>query len=356
MGREVGRGLARRRGVSTIIGSLFFILILLIGLSLFTWEIREFDDYNAVIMGMVESDTERLSELLAFEPPVIDPDVADLGGGLYRITALLKNHGGVDVNVTRIYIHESTGAMAIVDRSDGGPEGFTGGYIPTGSVSHPVTITSTLDPVDGAEASNYTYEIRVATERGRTFTSSYPYTLYEPPTPPAPSGNGTSGNGGTNASAPVTYQGEIAVGPVALNLTAWSWTADSNSTDKWPGWYIERSESDVIWFVTLRNVGDHDLTLLPASHLLLRDAVNAMEAYILSPTSTVSSPVKYAGDVVIPSSGSVEILFGANKESGRRLNDAPRSGHYAVSVVLYMRDDTGYVWALTLPYLATESE
>jgi len=155
----------------------------------------------------------------------------------------------------------------------------------------------------------------------------------------------------------MTYQGEVAVGPVALNLTAWCWTADSNSTDKWPGWHIGSRDSDVIWFVTLRNIGDHDLTILPASHLLLRDAVNAMEAYILSPTSTVADPVAYAGDVVLPSSGGgVEILFGANKESGRRLVNAPRSGHYAVSVVLFMRDDTDYVWAVTFPYLATESD
>ncbi len=355
MGHKVERTFARRRGVSTIIGSLFFILILLIGFSMFTWEVSEFYDYNEVISEMTEFDTVRQSEHVSFEPPIIDPNVTEVGPGIYRITALLKNHGGVDVNISRIYIRESTGEMAVVERSNGGAEGFTNGYIPTGSVNHPVTITSSLNPVNGTETLGHIYEIRVTTDRGRTFTSSYPYTLYEPPS--EPTANGTDG---TNASAPATYQEDVAVGPASLNLRHWYWTAETNPSEKWPGWSIGRREGQVIWFVKLRNIGEQDVTILPESHLLLSDPVDTRRTYrefILSTDSTTANPIAYAGDIVLPSDGDhVELFFGASAASGNSLHDAPRSGRYTVSVVLYLREESGFVWAITLPYLMTNSE
>ena len=87
-----------RKGMSTIFGGLFFIILILMGFNLMLWNFIQYDAYNQVITSTSLRDQQAKSENLVFNPP----GARDFTANKFNIT--MNNQGGTTITVSRIYI------------------------------------------------------------------------------------------------------------------------------------------------------------------------------------------------------------------------------------------------------------
>jgi len=157
----------RKRGISTIIGAAFFITIMLLAFNLMLWEMVQYDSYQKELDKMAQRDRDRLAERLEVS------DIFFTASGSPLITIAVRNTGGININLTRIYF--DTKPVTIVDRGPLGPSrshNFTGGFLNLGE-SGTVNIYKTgSTPL----TSTGSYTLTFVTERGNLFTSYYPKT------------------------------------------------------------------------------------------------------------------------------------------------------------------------------------
>src|SRR5260370_16948888 len=94
---SVSRRLARsKKGMSTIFGGLFFVIIILMGFNVMLWGFIQYDAYNHVITSMSQRDQQAVSENLV---PV---NATYPTGGPLNI--IVNNLGGMSVTIPAIYI------------------------------------------------------------------------------------------------------------------------------------------------------------------------------------------------------------------------------------------------------------
>src|SRR3989441_12433217 len=86
-----------KKGMSTIFGALFFVILILMGFNLMLWNFAQFDAYNRVITTMGLSDQQRSAEVLTFNPPGIMNT-----GNPFNFT--VNNIGGGTSTIARIYV------------------------------------------------------------------------------------------------------------------------------------------------------------------------------------------------------------------------------------------------------------
>ena len=184
MGKRSSRS---RKGLSTAVGTAFFIIVVIISMSSM-WAIGAFQArYQEVTDKMNVWDTERISENLNVRS--VSQPVSKMSGQKYDINITVDNNGGVTVNIARIYVlDQNNNKLNVSDPmnlSATQPRfGFNHSTINTGEVSHviPVSVTPNL-----ASALSASHECRIilTTDRGRQFSYAYP-----PPssgeTPPPP--------------------------------------------------------------------------------------------------------------------------------------------------------------------------
>src|SRR5712692_8270576 len=101
------RRLARsKRGMSTIFGGLFFVILILMGFNLMLWVFIQQDSYNSVIANMQQADQRAISENVVPQQPgaqnFTGSNGAICGGCGFNIA--VNNNGGGAVMITRIYI------------------------------------------------------------------------------------------------------------------------------------------------------------------------------------------------------------------------------------------------------------
>src|SRR5690348_11584895 len=113
-----------KKGMSTIFGGLFFIIILLMGFNLMVWGFVQYDSYNQSLSKMSQGDQAAASEnLVPANPGATNFDYA--GSGSFNIT--VNNLGGTSVSIARIYItnlsptvsSQCSSSPCIVDPSPG---------------------------------------------------------------------------------------------------------------------------------------------------------------------------------------------------------------------------------------------
>src|SRR5207245_11496440 len=90
-----------KKGMSTIFGALFFVILILMGLNMFLWDFVQFDNYNRIIENMTQTDTMSLSDNLVPN----NPGARDFTATGFNITV---NNLGIAVRVDRIYIVDSS--------------------------------------------------------------------------------------------------------------------------------------------------------------------------------------------------------------------------------------------------------
>ncbi len=173
MGKRSSRS---RKGLSTAVGTAFFIIVVIISMSSM-WAIGAFQArYQAVTQQMNEWDTERISENLNVRS--LTQPVSKMSGQKYDINITVDNNGGVTVNIARIYVlDQNNNKLNVSDPmnlSATQPRfGFNHSTINTGEVSHviPVSVTPNLA---SALSASHKCRIILTTDRGRQFSYAYP--------------------------------------------------------------------------------------------------------------------------------------------------------------------------------------
>jgi len=162
----VYRRLARsKKGMSTIFGGLFFVILILMGFNVMLWGFVQFDAYNHVITSMSQRDQQAISENIV---PVNATCDASCKAGTGTLYAWVNNLGGSSVYISNVYLVNVNGSG--ICQPTPCVTGAVGGSanIPAGSVNYPVKI-------QGIAIGNYNYHIILATSRGRVFSLYYPW-------------------------------------------------------------------------------------------------------------------------------------------------------------------------------------
>src|SRR5438309_11930491 len=98
----VYRRLARsKRGMSTIFGGLFFVIIILMGVNVMLWGFIQYDAYNHVITSMSQRDQQATSENLV---PVNVTCTSTCTTGSEALTIIMNNLGSYVVTIANVSI------------------------------------------------------------------------------------------------------------------------------------------------------------------------------------------------------------------------------------------------------------
>src|SRR3989475_10707886 len=87
-----------KKGMSTVFGGLFFVILILMGFNLMPWNFLQYDAYRGVVTSMSQRDQLSTSENIQADPP----GATGFAGNSFNVT--LTNLGGVRTTVTRSYI------------------------------------------------------------------------------------------------------------------------------------------------------------------------------------------------------------------------------------------------------------
>src|SRR6266566_2407379 len=166
----VYRRLARsKKGMSTIFGGLFFVIIILMGFNVMLWGFIQYDAYNHVITSMSQRDQQAVSENLV-PVNVTCTSTCPTGSGI--LTIIVNNLGSYSVTIANVYISNTntttTGSCEPVPCIMT-PTG-TSGNIPAGATNFLIHVSPTV-----AISSSSSYRISLATTRGRLFNLYYPW-------------------------------------------------------------------------------------------------------------------------------------------------------------------------------------
>ena len=172
----------RRKGVGTILGAAYFIIIVLAIFNLIMWEVNQYDAYQQLVGQMNQIDQERVSENLEF----VEAGMTDVKkiAGKYYCNLTVRNLGGITTNVVRIYFYNlsdtSPKALKIIEKGATGVDYLTNGFINPGEDKHKIGVVTSLDIVT-MKGKSQSFYIYLATERGRTFSTFYPRAMLLPP-------------------------------------------------------------------------------------------------------------------------------------------------------------------------------
>ena len=176
------RFLRAKKGMSTIFGGLFFVILMLMGFNLMLWSFIQYDNYNTSLRSMNQNDQLAISENLV----PTNPGAQNFTTTSFNIP--VNNLGGTTVSIARIYIMNisptggsnctSLGASAgpcIVDSSGtqncagNGICSFTNGNIGAGEINHLIHVNG-IAINDGSG-----YKVILSSTRGRLYSFFYPW-------------------------------------------------------------------------------------------------------------------------------------------------------------------------------------
>jgi hypothetical protein len=230
-----------KKGMSTVFGGLFFVILILMGFNLMTWNFLQYDAYSGVVTSMSQRDQLSTSENIQAVPP----GATGFAGNTFNIT--LTNLGGVTTTLTRIYIQNvsPTGTLPLQCRGAGlctvdpgsgttncagnGNCGFTGANIRPGENNHVMKVTG-LTINDGSG-----YQVIMSSTRGRQFSFFYPWPV--------------NGFGGSNSNATNTAHGAL---DVKFDINSFNFTRGTQTVSA-PGWTVPYATPLVYWVKVVNN-------------------------------------------------------------------------------------------------------
>ena len=170
-----------RKGLSTAVGTAFFIIVVIISMSAI-WALSSFQArYQGVTDQMNAWDTQRISENLNIRNVDNTTFVEQFGTHKlnYNFSITVDNNGGETLNIVRIYVYNQSAptnetskrlwiynpinASAMQPRS-----GLNHSNVNTGEVAHVIAVNGTKF------RGSFRYRIILTTDRGRQFSYSYP--------------------------------------------------------------------------------------------------------------------------------------------------------------------------------------
>lgn len=276
------RFIRAKKGMSTIFGGLFFIILILMGFNLLVWGFIQYDNYNTSLRSMSQNDALAASENLVPTNP-----------GAQNFTSVgfnvpVNNLGGTTVSIARIYITNvsptggtnCTSNPCIIDPSPGtsnctgnGLCFFTNGNIAAGEINHLIHVTMPTAISGQTLNDGSAYRVILSSTRGRLFSFFYPW-----PITPVNIGN-PGGNFVTN------------IGPLAIFFDFKSFNFTQGSQTSSQSAFCMPSASTVVIWVKLANTATDSGVTLAGSTMMQMQPYSAngfgqfVRTWIVSPTS-----------------------------------------------------------------------
>ncbi len=290
-----------KKGISTVFAGLFFVILILMGFNVMTWEFLQYDTYNGVVTSMSQRDQQSLSESLA----ATAPGATGFVGNSFNI--IMNNTGSVMVTVSRIYISNfsPTGStkcsgsnICIIDPvspSNCAGKGnciFTNANVLVGENNHSIHVSG-LTINDGSG-----YKVVLSSSRGRQFSFYYPWPV-----------NIFGPAGASNSNVTDTAHGPL---DIKLAANSFNFTQGTQTTSQ-PAWNIPYRVNVVFW-IKVYNNAIYPITLSKYTNLYLfceppgADCENT-QTYFISDNQTINPSSIVAYDevnrpVVVPAAGS----------------------------------------------------
>ena len=103
---------ARRKAVSSIIGGIIILTLILTALTAMVLVAQQYDTYQTVVNVMSQKDIDRSSEdIIAVYPGITGPQLVSCGSGntCNQYNMSLSNLGGIGTQIVRVYINSTSG-------------------------------------------------------------------------------------------------------------------------------------------------------------------------------------------------------------------------------------------------------
>jgi hypothetical protein len=317
----------RKKAVSSMIGILFFVIIMLSGLNLLSYNIAQ--DYSL-------ADAFSANESAAFDKRSEVLQVLDvkIDGQTGALNVTVFNAGSRTIHLVRVWVtnqSSSTPWHRIYD------------------VDYWVNVAN-LEKNLGSDLGSFDpkskFVINMISDRGSIFVGRYTQSKWL-----------TS-----------TAQG---FGWLTLDWNSYSYTVyiDPPKAEfgPYPAWCVANISSGKRYYQfrgTVINHWDRNVNLLSLSYMIFYQTNGQTQGFfIMDPTSTPKNPVAYTTQTVVPanlqdqqSGGTpVTMRFYANAPGGvSQSNNVLNGGSFAVFVVLFYADASGSVYAQTVPFEASE--
>jgi hypothetical protein len=309
-----------KRGISTIVGAIFIVLITMFSLNAIFWVMTQENSYTEAARQMNDLNTDRFSENLQFTNPAI-VNFTETGDNEYEFDLVVSNLGGVAIKIVRIYIYNNNSdILTILDKQENiTSHGIANCFLDSGELNSRVYVKADRNICDGNQ-----YTIKTVTERGRIFTAQYQFSESE------------------------ETDEQLALGNLRLDLTYTSvnYTSTSQPTPT-PGWVVPGGEG-LVWYVTLTNAGGDNLTILGDSvfyAMEFKASGNPVPIAFFVVDSNTNYPggtpgvVAYnetANPYVLPSDGSeVVVKFSSSTVGGTTPRSLTSATRYLVFIGLY---------------------
>ena len=311
-----------KKGMSTIFGGLFFIILILMGFNLMLWGFIQYDNYNSSLFKMNQNDQLATSENLVPAAP---------GAQNFTSTSFnipVNNLGGTTVSIARIYISNisPTGGTkctnsdpnslgpCIVDTGSGtqncagnGNCFFTNGNVAAGVINQLIHVTG-LSLNDGSG-----YKVILSSTRGRLFSFFYPW-------PVTFNTNNPGGQFVTN------------IGPLSIyfDFKSFNFTQGSQ-TQSQSAFCVPSSTNMVLWVKVANTATDSGVTLQGSTMMQMQPySANGfgqfVRTWIVSPTSINPSVITAYNQGTLPynlppapangAAPTTEVYFGGNGQGG----------------------------------------
>jgi hypothetical protein len=260
-----------KKGMATIFGGLFFVILILMGFNVMLWGFVQWDAYNRTIANMGQRDQQAISENII---PVNSTcnNSCKLGTGTLYIW--VNNLGGSSVTIQSIYLVNVNGtgicqpAPCITTPSSGT------GNIPAGSVNFGIQVSN-------LNIGSNSYHIILASSRGRLFSLFFPWRFNSL----VINNNGNGGNFVTN------------VGPLAVyfDFKSFNYTQGTQTQSK-PAFCMTPGNS--IIYVRISNISNATVTIESSTMMQMQPySANGfgqfVRAWLLAP-NTVNPSTEFA--------------------------------------------------------------
>jgi len=329
------RFIQSRRAVSSMLGAVFFVVIVLTGLNLMFYNFTQNAQLGLSIADMEIRSQDKLAEKLE----VLTVRMSSCAGTNCGLNVTVFNAGGRPIRIVRIWISN---------------ESYTTGWqresFETSYMVETTTIQTGIGLDLGIFSSSSTYSVSLVSGRGNIFSLRY-----------APN---------TNTLATAMGSGWLTMDWSYYNYT---YTTGKDDPDHGPytAWCVVNvggSPKTFLFMTRVINHWDRDVQILKHSYVVLyRNNGAANSFYIMDPSATAQgsrngqgaySPPPY---VVVPANpgdpetgGTPVLLKFLASQPGEVSQSSLGVGSYAAFVILFYQDIAGNTLAQTIPFEATE--
>lgn len=306
----------QRKGVSTMIGGIILLTLMLTALTVMVFVSQQYDRYQSLLSTMSQKDVDRFSENLVPQyPGILGPNsTVGCGGFCNQYNMTVNNLAGIGTQITRIYITYVNSSLGVenVLIFNPGPDRVSyvfrsaNQFINRAEVSHSVLFwlpRSLYLQATSPQANT----VSIVTARGRVFTFQWPFA---PTGPTVPTGS-TIDLGPIRITFDwnlITYTTNTQITPGATGCA----NTDPSSTPCMPNgdvWF-PTATGGIVFYVRISNLGGSDIILLDKSALVAvpygaGSALAPPQFFVVRPMPSSCSSNYFAASYVDSSWGSI---------------------------------------------------